>query len=57
MKLLTDLVFQAAVNTTAGALLIAVLGLSMRPHQGYRNLGRRPIETIQLYLQTVKEEG
>ncbi len=28
-----------------------------RPHQGYRNLGRRPIETIQLYLQTVKEEG
>lgn len=28
-----------------------------RPHQGYRNMGRRPIETIELYLQTVREEG
>ena len=28
-----------------------------RPHQGYRNMGRRPIETIMLYLETVKEEG
>jgi transposase InsO family protein len=28
-----------------------------RLHQGYRNLGRRPMETIQLYLQTVREEG
>ena len=27
-----------------------------RPHQGYRNMGRRPIETIMLYLETVKEE-
>jgi transposase InsO family protein len=27
-----------------------------RPHQGYRNLGRRPIETIQQYLDSVKEE-
>ena len=28
-----------------------------RPHQGYRNMGRRPIETIELYLKTVKEDG
>lgn len=28
-----------------------------RPHQGYRNMGRRPIETIMLYLETVKEDG
>lgn len=28
-----------------------------RPHQGYRNMGRRPIETIQLYLQSVTKEG
>lgn len=28
-----------------------------RPHQGYRNMGRRPIETIMLYLETVKKEG
>ena len=28
-----------------------------RPHQGYRNLGRRPLETIQLYLQSVIQEG
>ena len=27
-----------------------------RPHQGYRNMGRRPIETIMLYLETVKVE-
>jgi transposase InsO family protein len=28
-----------------------------RPHQGYRNLGRRPIETIDLYLSSVKKES
>lgn len=28
-----------------------------RPHQGYRNLGRRPIETIDLFLQPVSQEG
>jgi len=28
-----------------------------RPHQGYRNMGRRPIETIELYLRTVRKEG
>ncbi len=28
-----------------------------RPHQGYRNMGRRPLETIELYLRTVREEG
>jgi transposase InsO family protein len=28
-----------------------------RPHQGYRNLGRRPVETIQLYQQSVIQEG
>jgi hypothetical protein len=26
-----------------------------RPHQGYRNQGRRPIETIELYLRSVSE--
>ncbi len=26
-----------------------------RPHQGYRNQGRRPIETIELYLRSVPE--
>jgi len=26
-----------------------------RPHQGYRNLGRRPIETIEQHLESVKE--
>jgi transposase InsO family protein len=26
-----------------------------RPHQGYRNLGRRPIETVQLYLKSVNQ--
>jgi transposase InsO family protein len=28
-----------------------------RPHQGYRNMGRRPIERIDEYLQDVREEG
>lgn len=28
-----------------------------RPHQGYRNMGRRPIERIDDYLETVREEG
>lgn len=28
-----------------------------RPHQGYRNMGRRPIETIELYLKSVKKDG
>lgn len=28
-----------------------------RPHQGYRNMGRRPLDTVQLYLQTVTKEG
>jgi len=28
-----------------------------RPHRGYRNMGRRPIETINLYLESVKGEG
>lgn len=28
-----------------------------RPHQGYRNLGRRPIETVNLFLQSVSQEG
>jgi transposase InsO family protein len=28
-----------------------------RPHQGYRNLGRRPIETIDQYLSSVKKES
>ncbi|GIW50657.1 MAG: hypothetical protein KatS3mg081_0012 [Gemmatimonadales bacterium] len=26
-----------------------------RPHQGYRNVGRRPIETIGEYLESVRE--
>lgn len=30
---------------------------SERPHQGYRNLGRRPIETVDLFLQPVSKEG
>lgn len=29
----------------------------MRPHRGYRNMGRRPHETIDLYLRTVTEEA
>lgn len=28
-----------------------------RPHQGYRNMGRRPYDTVQLYLQSVTIEG
>jgi transposase InsO family protein len=28
-----------------------------RPHQGYRNLGRRPIETVDLYLKSVRQEA
>ena len=28
-----------------------------RPHQGYRNMGRRPIETILQYLESVRQEG
>lgn len=28
-----------------------------RPHQGYRNMGRCPIETIDLHLKTVKKDG
>jgi len=28
-----------------------------RPHQGYRNLGKRPIETILSYLESVRQEG
>jgi transposase InsO family protein len=28
-----------------------------RPHQGYRNMGRRPIDTVNLYLETVQREA
>ena len=28
-----------------------------RPHQGYRNLGRRPYDTITQYLEAVREEA
>lgn len=28
-----------------------------RPHQGYRNMGRRPIDTINLFMENVQEEG
>lgn len=28
-----------------------------RPHQGYRNMGRRPIEGIEEYLHNVRQEG
>jgi hypothetical protein len=28
-----------------------------RPHQGYRNLGKRPIDTINVYLQPVRKEA
>ena len=28
-----------------------------RPHQGYRNLGRRPVDGIEEYLETVRKEG
>lgn len=27
-----------------------------RPHRGYRNMGRRPVETVNLFLEPVKEE-
>jgi transposase InsO family protein len=30
---------------------------TQRPHQGYRNLGKRPIETILSYLESVRQEG
>ena len=30
---------------------------TQRPHQGYRNMGRRPIDTVQLYLKPVTKEG
>lgn len=28
-----------------------------RPHRGYRNMGKRPIETINFYLQNARHEG
>ena len=28
-----------------------------RPHQGYRNMGRRPFDTIKLHLETVRKEA
>jgi len=28
-----------------------------RPHQGYRNMGRRPLDTVNLFLQPVREEA
>lgn len=28
----------------------------LRPHRGYRNMGRRPHETVDLYLRTVRKE-
>lgn len=28
-----------------------------RPHQGYRNMGRRPMDTIKLHLETVRKEA
>ena len=28
-----------------------------RPHQGYRNMGRRPIDGIEDYLETVRKDG
>jgi transposase InsO family protein len=30
---------------------------TQRPHQGYRNMGRRPIETVDLYLKSVRIEA
>lgn len=30
---------------------------TQRPHQGYRNMGKRPIETILSYLESVRQEG
>lgn len=37
-----------ALGSLAGSLL---------PHQGYRNLGRRPIDTVNTYLESVKKEA
>jgi hypothetical protein len=28
-----------------------------RPHQGYRNMGKRPIDTVNQYLASVTKEG
>ncbi len=28
-----------------------------RPHRGYRNMGRRPIVTVNLFQETAKKEG
>lgn len=28
-----------------------------RPHQGYRNMGRRPYDTITQYLEAVRQEA
>jgi transposase InsO family protein len=28
-----------------------------RPHRGYRNLGRRPLDTVTQYLSTVRQEA
>ena len=28
-----------------------------RPHRGYRNLGKRPIDTVNAYLETVRQEA
>ena len=28
-----------------------------RPHRGYRNMGRRPIDTVNLFQETVKREA
>jgi transposase InsO family protein len=53
-----DEFFRIAFRTTFYDLDRWLVGYNTeRPHQDYRNLGRRPIETIQLYRQTVKEEG
>jgi hypothetical protein len=30
---------------------------TQRPHQGYRNMGRRPLEVIEDYLATVRHDG
>ena len=28
-----------------------------RPHQGYRNLGRRPIDTVKKFIKPVRKEA
>jgi len=28
-----------------------------RPHHGYRNLGKRPIDTVNAYLESVRQEA